>query len=609
MAGISDFKNGIGFLYITDSANNIKSTLKNNPEDGQRLLIDGATSAPISGEILAVGFVTIDSIAGGSVDNLTVNGVSIIGASATGATPALAATDLAAKINSYVSIPNYTAVAVGDTAYIYAAPGTGSTPNGYVVLATTSGTISVTESDMSGGSPVTGITDSATGRRYYINANYSGTALEGDLTNAVEITKYIVSRGIQTALLGESVTIASGQVSPSREASLKIITIDTQGAVAADDLDTISETGYNENDILVFRGANASRIVTFKHGTGNLVLANGQDYETGGPENSIMLQYIVGIGFVEIARAPGVTISVAAMRAAGIPEPIPGIGITPLTAGGGSVNLEPGVYQGYQIFNGSPVLTSSWTIQIEPAPSTPYVDGDEMIVDYVATPTVGVNTVTIFGTTLTTDQAQGGRIFARAKYDGIGNAWYYTILYKVNGIDLVTKTYVDSTFEPVLGVPAANGYILSSTTGGVRSWIPNPAVSSNIITLQRVLTSAEILTLFSSPIELISAQGAGTVIYIHNAYLQLQTYGGVEYTTSDSPQIIYATGTVINAFNGRLALVTPSQWLPSNSSTSGIHSSQELRENEAVQLTTAVADPTSGNSDFVITIVYEVITL
>jgi hypothetical protein len=49
--------------------------------------------------------------------------------------------------------------------------------------------------------------------------------------------------------------------------------------------------------------------------------------------------------------------------------------------------------------------------------------------------------------------------------------------YKING----TAHNHNGTYEPVLGNPAANGYILSSSTGGGRSWIPLPSVSLPII--------------------------------------------------------------------------------------------------------------------------------
>ena len=49
---------------------------------------------------------------------------------------------------------------------------------------------------------------------------------------------------------------------------------------------------------------------------------------------------------------------------------------------------------------------------------------------------------------------------------------------RVKFAELVNVPAMFSTLEPSLGNPAANGYLLSSSTGGVRSWIVPPAVTT-----------------------------------------------------------------------------------------------------------------------------------
>lgn len=69
----------------------------------------------------------------------------------------------------------------------------------------------------------------------------------------------------------ESLTILSGSVG----ASMNFAIIDTQSAAAADDLDTIN--GYGEGRLLFVRMNDAARVVTMKHGTGNLFFWAGAD--------------------------------------------------------------------------------------------------------------------------------------------------------------------------------------------------------------------------------------------------------------------------------------------------------------------------------------------
>jgi len=98
----------------------------------------------------ATGTVTLTGGASGSVNSVTVDGVTIT----SGAVPFnvslnQTATDLAADINAFVSTPEYTASAAGAVVTITATE-LSATPNGYVV-ATTLTTITATTANLSGG--------------------------------------------------------------------------------------------------------------------------------------------------------------------------------------------------------------------------------------------------------------------------------------------------------------------------------------------------------------------------------------------------------------------------------------------------------------------------
>jgi len=99
----------------------------------------------------AYGSITLETGASGSVDSVTVNGVTITSGSVAFSTSlAGTATALAANINAYTSTPNYTAVANGATVTITAVT-TGAAVNGFVVSATLT-TITATYEDMNYGS-------------------------------------------------------------------------------------------------------------------------------------------------------------------------------------------------------------------------------------------------------------------------------------------------------------------------------------------------------------------------------------------------------------------------------------------------------------------------
>lgn len=124
------------------------------PTTLERFTIDSTKNSSIISDrtpgVAATGTVTLTGGAGGSVDNITVNGVSIMsGAVAFDTDLATTAANVAADINGYTSTPNYTAVAVGPVITITAVDvGTGA--NGYVLVSTAT-TITTADVNMSGG--------------------------------------------------------------------------------------------------------------------------------------------------------------------------------------------------------------------------------------------------------------------------------------------------------------------------------------------------------------------------------------------------------------------------------------------------------------------------
>ncbi len=115
-------------------------------------------SAARTAEVLATGSVTLTGGASGSLNTLTVNSVDILG----GAVPyntslTQTAADIALQINRNKSNVEYTATSSGAVVTIKALPGTGASPNGFVVASTTT-TLTKTDSNMAGGvNPANGL--------------------------------------------------------------------------------------------------------------------------------------------------------------------------------------------------------------------------------------------------------------------------------------------------------------------------------------------------------------------------------------------------------------------------------------------------------------------
>lgn len=113
-----------------------------------------AAAAARTAEVRATGTVTLAGTAG-SVDTLTVNGVDILGGSvAFNASLAQTALDVATAINAHKATTEYVASAAAAVVTIKALPGTGASPNLFVVV---SGVTTLTKTDVNMASGVTAV--------------------------------------------------------------------------------------------------------------------------------------------------------------------------------------------------------------------------------------------------------------------------------------------------------------------------------------------------------------------------------------------------------------------------------------------------------------------
>lgn len=110
-----------------------------------------SSSGALTKEVLSAGTVTLNTGAAGSVDTLTVNSVDVLGgAVAYNTSLTQTAADVAAQINRNHSYAEYIATSSGAVVTITALPGTGITPNGFVVASTVT-TLTKTDANMAGG--------------------------------------------------------------------------------------------------------------------------------------------------------------------------------------------------------------------------------------------------------------------------------------------------------------------------------------------------------------------------------------------------------------------------------------------------------------------------
>ena len=118
------------------------------------------------------------------------------------------------------------------------------------------------------------------------------------------------------------------------------------------------------------------------------------------------------------------------------------------------------------------------------------------------------------------------------------------------------------------------------------------------------IASADVLKLNSTPLTIVAAQGAGTAIEVISASASL-TYGSVQYATNTILHLI-ATG-------GNDAQVEWSSVFLSTSSNSigrsvDVSDKSNLIENAPLTVSVATGNPTAGDSDITVYVLYRVIT-
>jgi hypothetical protein len=318
---LDSLANGLGLIYWTESDGiTVTHNLNNNCDGLLATLKDAVNKAPVSGPIEAVGKIQITAVdpGGDNVLSVVVNAVEQMGGSVatTIGDAEKTARDVRDGINAFIPIsgPSYTATTQGDTVYIHAPDGTGTSVNGHAILAFSSGSTTFGITNMSGATDGNEIVSACANRRYFYDADFGpndcsgeGSAVDNDVQYAREITAAIVMRGeqLKRIKLDEEVgAIDKNALKYTRTTNTHYITANMPGA-GSEDLNDIVPSEYIYGDILYLSGAAAAKVVTLKSGVGNILLTDGVDFVTTNAAKIIVLQLKsvpTGPVWVEVTR-------------------------------------------------------------------------------------------------------------------------------------------------------------------------------------------------------------------------------------------------------------------------------------------------------------------
>ena len=126
-------------------------------------------------------------------------------------------------------------------------------------------------------------------------------------------------------------------------------------------------------------------------------------------------------------------------------------------------------------------------------------------------------------------------------------------------------------------------------------------------TAKLTIATADVLTLNTTPIEIVAAPGAGYAIEVLSASMKM-VYNSATYATNTSLELITAgatnsqASTVIKNSASTIRRFADATTLASATAT-------QLVDNAALNVTVASGDPTAGDSDITVYVTYRIITL
>jgi len=126
-------------------------------------------------------------------------------------------------------------------------------------------------------------------------------------------------------------------------------------------------------------------------------------------------------------------------------------------------------------------------------------------------------------------------------------------------------------------------------------------------TAKLTIATADVLTLNTTPIEIVAAPGAGYAIEVISASMKM-VYVSATYATNTSLELLTAgatnsqASTVIKNSASTIRRFADATTLASATAT-------QLVDNAALNVTVASGDPTAGDSDITVYVTYRIITL
>lgn len=296
------------------------------------------------------------------------------------------------------------------------------------------------------------------------------------------------------------------------------------------------------------------------------------------------------------------------------PQIAQGVKTNTVPAIGGSLPLVAGVDAAYQRLKGPVTLLANYAVSAAGGVKA----GSQFQVEIEGGIDIATSTLTVFGIGINANQALNGGVIVVATYDGLNWVGVSTsrpvttadiepvAAWSVMGNSTsVSATPTDITFSTNYGVLQRNGSTLTTGLLTANNFDQTSAILNKVSIV--TITSAQILTLGTTPVVIVPASGVNTINVISSITVTCN-FITTAYDTSTQISVYYAAATIAYYIGFDLLGFTSSGISNVYRIESAVQNFQ-LVSNAPILLDAPLGDPMTGDGTIKVTVVYQTINL
>jgi hypothetical protein len=203
-------------------------------------------------------------------------------------------------------------------------------------------------------------------------------------------------------------------------------------------------------------------------------------------------------------------------------------GVTTITvpSGGGTLTINPGTDKKTYVLQGTTTLSSNYTVNGNTLGVT---DGSAVRVVLAGGITKGSNTVTIFGQSISSYDCLIGGAEVYAEFNATTSSYVATYVNRDIPLDkLLTTGFVSGDNGKLVMYDFATNKFVKDFLSSANL----PSTFKGISITQTYITSAQILTLNTTPVTILPASGSSTVVEVPLMFIVRYKYGTTAYTSN-----------------------------------------------------------------------------